>query len=273
METVNSKEKLSTPSTSPKGEVPKIETSLSSGPDKRNNDKKDKSKDKDDKDKSKDVSKDVKDVKDVSKDVKEGVAHKPVHKRPGHRRVASEAISAKDLVKKTMPTLPAITMDTSHVHKSDKEGKRDKDKKPKDKEGKDKKHKGKSSTLKRKSPSADSGELSARSESSEHSETPVLEGASSVKALQSEPALPSLATDALNSVPSRTSAPELKTSDDGAGNHMAVQLVKRIGKGATATVWEGLLNGQPVALKQVHLGVRVAWGSGVGELTRSIFRA
>lgn len=247
---MNSKEKLNVPaSTSPKSDVPKIETSFNN--DKRSNERKDKSKDKDDKDvKEKDV-----------KDVKESTAQKSVHKRPGHRRVASEAISAKDMVKKTIPTLPAITTDTSHVAKSDKE------KKDKDKRLKDKKNKVKTNTLKKKG-SADSGELSARSESSEHSEA-LVESPSSVKALQSEPLIHAAAPSA---VPSRTSAPELKTSDDGAGNNMAVELVKRIGKGATATVWQGLLNEQPVALKQVHLGVCSACSWRVAVLTGAIFR-
>jgi hypothetical protein len=218
-------------------EVPKIEQTSS---DKRPVEKKIDPKDK---------SKDVKDVKPSSV---------PASKRPTHRRVASEAISAKDLVKKTIPTVPAITTDTSHVAK---------DKKDKDKKGKDKKNKPKSTGSLPKKRSHDSGELSARSEtsatSSEQSESALVErpapvekpvlGESpgpSLKTLHSEPAM----SQPHEQVTSRTSAPELlKTSDDGA---QAVELIKRIGKGATATVWQGLLNGQPVALKQVHLGVR-----------------
>lgn len=244
--TATSKEKLNVPSTTPpKSDVPKIETSIGTG-DKRATDKKDKSKDKEDKD---------------VKDVKEGAAHKAGagHKRPGHRRVASEALSPKDLIQRTVHA-PAITTDTSHVIKSDKDGK-------KDKKGKDKKNKVKSNTLKKKS-SADSTELTARSES-EQSESLAESPHGSVKSLQSEPVMH---TPPESGVPSRTSAPELKTGEDGAGN-MAVELVKRIGKGATATVWQGLLNGQPVALKQVHLGVRLCDGvSWHVTHSRSIFR-
>ena len=169
--------------------------------------------------------------------------------------MASEALSAKDLVQRTV-LAPAITTDTSHVIKADKDGK-------KDKKGKDKKNKGKSANTTRKKTSADSTELTARSES-EHCESLADSPHGSLKSLQSEPVLRTVSESI---IPNPTSAPEL---NDGAGN-MAVELVKRIGKGATATVWQGLLNGQPVALKQVHLGVRlsatVCWCI---ELTRDL---
>jgi len=56
--------------------------------------------------------------------------------------------------------------------------------------------------------------------------------------------------------PARLPSPSLSTSVE-VGPGKTVEIIRKLGKGATATVWEGILSGRSIAVKQISLFVRL----------------